>query len=162
MNLRDSLRLLGLAGTALLVAPALILVPGCEKSTNAEQMTIMFDPPLAMLSGPRQIVVIQAYPSPFPDEKSQDRTTGTVPEAEEDDGDEDDQGILYLPLTWTVSDPTLGTIVSRSGSTAVYESKDKTGNNYITCRDQSGAEGVVAIYQLSAEEYAETMQEEEE
>jgi len=54
---------------------------------------------------------------------------------------------LALPLIWTVSDNSLGTIKSSAGLAAIYESKGKVGNNTITVRDQGQAEGLAVVNQ---------------
>ncbi len=55
---------------------------------------------------------------------------------------------LFLPLEWSVSDPTLGTVVGRAGDTAVYQAGNRTGNNVIKVRDQTNNEGVTSVRQL--------------
>jgi len=54
---------------------------------------------------------------------------------------------LSLPLEWRVSDPSLGSIVSQSGYTAVYQSTGRNGNNVVTARDQYGNEGSATVRQ---------------
>jgi hypothetical protein len=56
-------------------------------------------------------------------------------------------GTLSLPLTWSVSRPTLGTIASASGNQAIYLRTRATGINIITVRDQTGAEGMATVNQ---------------
>jgi hypothetical protein len=56
--------------------------------------------------------------------------------------------VLQLPLVWTVSDPTKGSIVSSGGLSAVYQRNGgATGGNAITVRDQAQIEGVAAVTQ---------------
>jgi hypothetical protein len=57
-------------------------------------------------------------------------------------------GPLGLPLEWSVQDPSLGAIVSSSGSNAVYASAGVIGNQVITCKDQYGAEGFATVHQF--------------
>jgi hypothetical protein len=58
-------------------------------------------------------------------------------------------GNMALPLEWSVSAPNLGTIVSHSGSNAVYKAnKGVKGDNIITARDQYGNEGAAVVTQL--------------
>ena len=60
---------------------------------------------------------------------------------------------LALPLVWSVSNPALGTIVSQSGSNALYSSNaNSVGtnvvavmNNTVTVRDQFNNEGSAVI-----------------
>lgn len=54
---------------------------------------------------------------------------------------------LALPLVWTVSDGSLGAIQSSQGLTAVYVSTGKLGNNAVTVRDQTYAEGMALVTQ---------------
>lgn len=58
---------------------------------------------------------------------------------------------LFLPLTWSVSDPDKGSISASGGFSAVYKGSGKVGNNAVTVRDQSGADGVAAVVQPKAE-----------
>ena len=55
--------------------------------------------------------------------------------------------VLHLPLKWTVSDQSLGTIISSAGLTAVYEAGTASGNNIITVRDQGDAVGIAVVSQ---------------
>jgi len=55
---------------------------------------------------------------------------------------------LSLPLTWQVSDPSLGSIAGAGGNSASYVRTSNThGDNAITVRDQYGAEGVATVHQ---------------
>jgi len=54
---------------------------------------------------------------------------------------------LVLPLTWSVSDASLGTIISSAALTASYQSTGKTGANTVIARDQAEAEGAAAVIQ---------------
>ncbi len=55
---------------------------------------------------------------------------------------------LFLPLEWSVSNPSLGRILASGGYTAVYESIGGKGRNIVTVRDQSGREGIAGIEQI--------------
>lgn len=56
--------------------------------------------------------------------------------------------VLQLPLVWTVSDPTKGSIVSSGGLSAVYKRNGSAaGGNAITVRDRADIEGVAAVTQ---------------
>jgi len=55
--------------------------------------------------------------------------------------------LSVLPLVWTVSDSTLGTI-SGGGMSAVYSSTGKVGNNKIMVRDQADGEGMAEVMQI--------------
>ena len=57
---------------------------------------------------------------------------------------------LFLPLVWSVSNPSLGSISGRGGLSAVYTSTGRTGGNTITVRDQGEAEGVASVTQQAA------------
>lgn len=55
---------------------------------------------------------------------------------------------LALPLTWSVVNASMGTIVSASGSNATYMAyTGKTGNNVITVQDQYGNKGSAVVTQ---------------
>jgi len=54
---------------------------------------------------------------------------------------------LILPLTWSVSNPALGRILSSRGYIAVYESNGKVGQNVVFCEDAYGREGLAVINQ---------------
>ncbi len=59
----------------------------------------------------------------------------------------DPEGSLVMPLMWSVSNPTLGGILSASGSSAVYESNGARGQNTVRVIDQTDKEGVAVISQ---------------
>jgi hypothetical protein len=54
---------------------------------------------------------------------------------------------LALPLEWRVSDSSLGSIRSQSGSNAVYVANPKKGDNIITVHDQYDNEGSAVVTQ---------------
>jgi len=55
---------------------------------------------------------------------------------------------LALPLKWSVSDPTLGTIISASGSNATYKANEgRTGDNIVTVKDQYDNQGSAVVTQ---------------
>ena len=57
-------------------------------------------------------------------------------------------GALSLPITWEVSDATLGEISAQSGYTALYKRFASDGVNSITATDQYGSEGYASIEQV--------------
>ena len=57
-------------------------------------------------------------------------------------------GALSLPITWEVSDDTLGEISSQSGYSALYKRFASDGVNSITATDQFGSEGYASIEQV--------------
>ena len=57
---------------------------------------------------------------------------------------------LALPITWSLKDESLGSIVSTTPLGAVYQGNGRTGNNVITARDQYGNEGAAAISMSSS------------
>lgn len=64
---------------------------------------------------------------------------------------------LFLPLVWTVSDSSLGTIRASGAFSAIYERHNRgPGNNYITVRDQGQAEGVAVVNQPEVPDEPET------
>lgn len=54
---------------------------------------------------------------------------------------------LSLPLVWSVSDPSMGTIADSGGTTASYVRSNRTGDNSILVEDQYGARGVATVRQ---------------
>ena len=55
---------------------------------------------------------------------------------------------LALPLSWSVSSPALGSIISSSGSNATYKANaGQKGDNIITVRDQYDNEGSAVVTQ---------------
>ena len=53
---------------------------------------------------------------------------------------------LYYPLEWSVSNPDIGIIISKSGSSAVFQTYcGRLGSTAITCRDQSEREGMATV-----------------
>lgn len=49
------------------------------------------------------------------------------------------------PITWTVSNPGLGTIANSSAFSALYVGGDGTGDNIVTARDNLGNEGFATV-----------------
>ncbi len=62
----------------------------------------------------------------------------------------DTNGSLALPLTWTVSNPELGTISGTSGISAIYTRTPQNGINTVMVTDQYENEGFLALRQESA------------
>jgi len=54
---------------------------------------------------------------------------------------------MILPLSWSVSNPSLGGIMSSRGYSAVYESRGKVGQNVVFVKDNYGREGLAVINQ---------------
>jgi hypothetical protein len=54
--------------------------------------------------------------------------------------------IIY-PLVWSVSNPTLGGMMSSAGDSAVYESNGRKGQNVVFVKDGFGREGLAVINQ---------------
>jgi len=54
---------------------------------------------------------------------------------------------LALPLEWSVSDPSLGSIREASGDRAVYARTGKKGMQIVRVKDQYGAEGFAVVNQ---------------
>jgi hypothetical protein len=57
--------------------------------------------------------------------------------------------LLALPLAWSVTDPSVGTIIANSGYTALYRSSRRSGQNIVTARDQYGNEGHATVKHIS-------------
>lgn len=56
---------------------------------------------------------------------------------------------LALPLRWSVSDPSLGTITFNSGYMAIYTRFAPNGVNTVMVRDQYGNEGLATVRQTA-------------
>ena len=56
-------------------------------------------------------------------------------------------GVLGLPLSWRVTNPALGDIISSSGSNAIYSRTSEAGVNQVIVRDQYEAEGFATVSQ---------------
>ncbi len=52
---------------------------------------------------------------------------------------------LALPLTWSVSDASLGAITASSGASAIYQRTSVDGVNTVTARDQYDNEGYATV-----------------
>lgn len=100
-----------------MAAVSLLLVAGCEEAGNLG--TINVTPKTALFRGTYNTEIFTA-------------TT---------------DGKLSLPLTWSVTDSTLGSIVSSSGSNAVYRRSARAGSNVIIVKDQYNSEGYAYITQ---------------
>jgi hypothetical protein len=116
-----TLRVWSVAGMALAVAICLLIV-GCESSTSSNS-AIVITPESASLSSSNLVATFTA--------------SGV-----------DTNTVLNLPLQWSVSDSSLGTIQAEGGVTAVYVSTGKIGSNAVKVRDQAGDEGVAAVGQM--------------
>jgi len=56
--------------------------------------------------------------------------------------------LLAYPIEWSVTDPSLGTIVGNSGNNALYQRTGKNGNNTVIARDQYDNEGYATVKQI--------------
>ncbi len=53
---------------------------------------------------------------------------------------------FFYPLEWSVSDPSLGNIISSSAASAIYQTvAGRSGANVVTVRDQIGQIGQAAV-----------------
>ena len=94
---------------------------GCESAGNTGGISI--SPSSVVLGGSSNVTRVASF-------------TATVSDA------------LALPLSWRVSTPDLGTIISASGSNATYKANPgMTGDNVVTVRDQYGNEGSAVVSQ---------------
>lgn len=109
---------------ALVLAGWMVAMTGCEDAETASA-ALSLSPPDAELTGRGATQVF----------------TASVTVEEED---------VYLPLQWSVSNPSLGGILSSSGMSAVYESNGTIGQNVVICRDALGREGLAAVNQRRA------------
>jgi len=108
------------AGAAL--AAMLLAAAGCESLSTSED-AIAVTPAETTLVGGRGSVVLTAAPA---------NTNATAR--------------LFLPLTWTVSNPALGRIDTAGGTSAVYVGAGGRGSNPVLVRDQMQNEGVAVVY----------------
>lgn len=95
---------------------------GCDSVTQSGDVVITTDVPALMATG-RVAVVITAN---------------------------DTNGTLYLPLEWSVSDATLGTVTKQGALTALYQGNAQVGINTVTVKDQGNAEGLSVINHVPA------------
>lgn len=118
------------AGLAVTVLAGWGMLAGCESVTQYDS-TISVTPDSATLTNVNQTQVF-------------------VAEVQTPVGDTalSTNAALYLPLVWTVSDSSLGTIRASGAFSAIYERHSRgPGNNYIKVRDQGQAEGVAVVNQ---------------
>ncbi len=108
------------------LASVLMLAVGCEKVQTTATLVVT----------PASVQVARDGVAQF---------TVSLPETERESRD------LYFPLTWTLSDPTLGTITNAAANTAVYAAGTGEGVNTVIVRDRSGAEGMAVITQVTQE-----------
>ena len=117
-------RLCKAMGLAILVAACWWVVAGCESTSTTDSVMTITAPTGALpLTASNRTVVLTA--------NLQFATNRTA----------------VLPLTWSVSDQSLGTIKQSEALSAVYESTGTPGNNTVTVRDQTYAEGILLIPQ---------------
>lgn len=120
---------LGLLTLALGVAVLWPMV-GCETASDERGLVhIQVDDPIVDLTGVGAIAVLSLTRT------DEDTSTTNTP-------------TLLLPLEWSVSERSLGAIISASDFQAVYESTGAVGKNIVTVRDQSGRSGLWVIDQM--------------
>ena len=120
-------RICGLLGVGLVGA---ILMAGLTACEDTERGTaIVVTPDTSTLYIANATVVLTAAPAEDPA-----LSTNEV-------------DVLFLPLEWSVSDPSLGGIVSSGGYSAVYASTGRVGQQSIRVKDQGGSDGVAVVYQ---------------
>lgn len=116
-------RLSALAFVAVCAAVAAfgVLVVGCEKADGPEGLRV--DPSSVVLEGGSNSVVF----------------TVSIPT---------NGGRAFpLPLRWSVSDSSLGSIARSSGESAVYFRSDRDGDNIIVVKDEYDREGFATVKQ---------------
>ncbi|MCE9613185.1 MAG: hypothetical protein K8T26_02860 [Lentisphaerae bacterium] len=109
------------AGLVLLVLGGALLNSGCEEGSGTQGLTV--EPAFA------------------------DLTSGFTNFTQTFTVSKDDLRELSLPLTWRVSDPSLGSIQAAGGYSASYTRTKKHGDNGIFVEDQYGAEGAATVRQ---------------
>lgn len=112
--------------TGLLVAALGLLASGCEDAETGSALTV--SPSDSEIAGVGATVFL------------------TAARPEDEDPTNRNEEVIY-PLTWSVSNPSLGGILSSSGNSAVYESNGTRGQNVVFARDQFGREGLAVINQ---------------
>lgn len=112
----------GSCGLGLVLAAGLAVLTGCESADGLSGLTI--SPESVTLSTESNTVVLAVV--------------GV-------------SNSLALPLEWSVSDGSLGSIVSSSGYTATYRRTDANGTQTVTARDQYKNEGYATIEQTAAQ-----------
>jgi hypothetical protein len=123
-------KLLSILGAIVFVVVFPMLQVGCEEAEGVDGLTI--SPSAHSLSGDEGRKTFTAYSSGALE------TTNGVGSA---------LSGLALPLVWSVSDSTLGSIVASSGITAIYERTAANGVNTITVIDQYANEGYATVSQ---------------
>jgi hypothetical protein len=121
--MKRTLSLLSLFGALAGILVFSMLQTGCEEAKGLDGLTI--DPSSATLSTNGQMVVFTV-------------TGGITNEA------------LAVPLTWTVSNGALGSILFSSGLSATYQRTSVNGVNTITARDQYDNEGYATVNNTAA------------
>ena len=104
---------------------ASVVLLGCEETQQRRELSVT--PNTAELSRAGDRVVLTAL---VPDVRA--AATNTV------------SGLLY-PLEWSVTDSTMGRIVSSTANAAVYECTVGDGENVVVVRDQGDREGLATI-----------------
>ena len=124
-----------LAGFAAVIV-AFVGMLGCEHATqtsSTDANVIVFDPPLATISGAYAGV---AFSVSSPSGSASASSTST------------NRGLtLYLPLVWSVDNPSLGEILASEGFTAAYRSFGGIGEQIVRCHDQQGSAGMAVVVQ---------------
>ncbi len=121
-----------------------LLMTGCDEATGLEP--ILISPSESeMTTRDTTVWLAASFPGATAAIKADD-TNGTSTVAFGDPVDTTD--ILHLPLTWKVTNPALGQIVSQGGASAVYVRTTATGVNRIIVRDQYDNEGFATIRQM--------------
>jgi len=92
---------------------------GCEEAKNLRGLTI--EPSYVELSGGSNTVILSV--------------SGIT------------NNTLALPVVWQVTNPGLGAITARSGSSAVYARRAAVGDNTVIARDQYNNEGYATVSQ---------------
>ena len=112
---------LALVSTALMIVAAVgLLLAGCENtSTVSDVLTVTPASATVTNAGATVMFTVNA-------------TTNST---------------LVLPLTWSVANQSLGTILSSGALTAIYESTGAQGNNTITVRDRANNTGIALVNQ---------------
>ena len=114
-------RLCGMMGVILVAALSWFWVAGCESTSTADSAITVTPSAVTLTDSNRTVMLAASLAS--------------------------SNKVLVLPLNWSVSDPSLGTIKASQGLSAVYESTGHVGNNTVTVRDQASSDGLALITQ---------------
>ena len=115
---------------AVVLAAGALLWTGCDRFSSVDR-ELSITPSESLYTNDLSWVITFQAGNPVADTNA---TVATVTNA------------LSYPLEWSVSDPTLGVILSHTGNSAIFRTfSDVTGINIVHCRDQADREGSAVV-----------------